>query len=156
VVRRFNFTESVIIALDVRNAGQTPARDFECHGSVFVAVLPLPDDAEMPPPKEEPHTGRHSKASLHPNVSNNIEFDGLDILTPAIVEELLKPKPKAAIYFAGEAHYRDVFGEKRTSQFCRYIDCEDVRHLIALVQGGKQVTIPEVRFVTTHILNDFT
>jgi len=156
IVRRFNFTKSVVIALDIRNAGQTPARDFECHGSVFITVLPLADDVGMPPPIENPLTGRHSKAAVYPNIPTNIEFDGPDFLTPEIIAELLKPSPEKAIYFAGQAHYRDIFGIKRTSQFCRYIDSEDVVALITLVQKGEEAKIPEVRFVTTHVLNDFT
>jgi hypothetical protein len=78
----------------------------------------------------------------------------VDLLSAPIIDGLRARK--AAIYVAGEVKYKDMFGRKRRSEFCSYIDPIHADLLIDDEQG-KPVTVPsEINFVTAHILNRFT
>jgi len=153
-VKKFSLTEPIEITVELKNAGVTPARNCECFGVVFFQALPLPDDATWEAPPVEPDILRHSKRAIYPQGRYTVDCDAPDLLTAPIIGELRAGR--AAIYVAGEAHYRDIFGFKRRSEFCSYIDPP---HAILLIDDkkGKSVKIPsKINFVSAHIMNRFT
>lgn len=153
-IKKFSLTEPIEISVTLENAGQTPARDCECTGTGFIAALPLDDNATMPDPTEAPGIGRHSKQAIYPHAVRSIDCPSIDILGPEYIK-LIRAQ-KVAIYVAGEVRYKDVFGIKRRSEFCFYIDNPHALLLIAQEQG-KNVTIPsEINFVSAHVWNRFT
>jgi hypothetical protein len=154
-VKKFTFKEPVLITIEMKNVGQTPARKFECHGNAFVMKFPIDKNQKMPAPKEDPF-GYHSVGTIYPKEFHSVEFDCMDLLEPGLVKELKRPKPNAAIYVAGGISYRDIFGFKRETKFCRFIHPEDTAWLIDLEQGAaKHDPARIIRFTTASILNDF-
>ncbi len=153
-IKKFSLIEPVEITIGLKNCGQTPAKDCECSGVVFVAVLPLDDDAKMPDPTEPSDMLRHSKNPIYPQGELSIDCDSIDILNSAIVEGLRAGK--AAIYVAGEARYKDMFRFRRRTQFCWYIDPTHAKLLIDDAQG-KNVDLPEdITFTSAHVWNRAT
>jgi hypothetical protein len=156
-IKTFSLTEPIVIIVELRNAGQTPASECETSSSVFVGALPLQDDAKMEGVPAEPEDiGRHSMQTIYPQGEYSFDCVSIDLLTPGIVAEL--QKGTAAVYVAGESIYKDVFGIKRSSQFCFYIDPDHLGRLIEDEQG-KQITMPPpsvINFVTAHVWNQTT
>ncbi len=142
--------------MDIRNAGQTPAKVFVCNGVVFLAELPLSDNSKMQVPTEDPIIGRHSRATLYPGEPNNVDFVSIDMLTPEIILELKTPRPRAALYLSGAATYKDIFGFRRRTEFCQFIHPDDLVTLIEIEEGLPHQLPFIVKFSAAHILNDFT
>ncbi len=124
------------------------------HSVAFVAVFPLPDETKFPAPKEDP-ISRYSRSTLFPGASTSIDAVGVEALNAEEIAALKEKIPKAAIYVAGEAHYRDIFGRKRISEYCSYIIPEDTKKLIAAEEQNLALDA-EVRFSQAHILNHAT
>lgn len=153
----FSLTEPIEFCVVMKNCGATPARDFECHGTAFIGALPLADTRKIPDPHPERSDQRHSKAALFPGLEQTVSFACVDALIAPIQEELIRKNPKAAIYVAGEARYRDIFGFKRTTNFCVHIASDDAAKLVQMCR--RKMEIPdgkEIGFVYSHILNKFT
>jgi hypothetical protein len=154
-IRKFSLTEPIIIAINFKNTGATPARDFHTHGVVWVGALPLPDNSKMAKPNEHP-IGRHSRGALFPGVVRTSDYVSDDILTPEITKALKEPNPKRAIYVAAEAFYRDVFSRRRMTQVCWYLHREDAAIMIAAEESNAVINEMRVRFASAHVLNRFT
>jgi hypothetical protein len=97
ILKRFSLTEPIEITVAVKNAGQTPAKECEVSGVVFIAALPLEDGSKMPEPRVSPGT-KHSKAGIYPQEELTIDWDYIDTLTATHIEALRTGH--AAIYVA--------------------------------------------------------
>ena len=76
-------------------------------------------------------------------------------MTPELAAMFMgKPRP-IAIYVGGEARYKDIFKNERYTRFCRYLEPDDTA---ALIQSEKGFGPPPkgVRFIVSHVWNDFT
>jgi hypothetical protein len=153
-IKNFSLTEPIEITVAVRNAGQTPARDCESSGVVFIGSLPLDDNITMPEPAEAPGNVRHGKAGIYPQEELTIDCECIDTLNAEGIE--LLRTGRAAIYVAGEARYMDMFHCKRRSEFCWFIDPAHTNLLIDDAQG-RQVTLPTIiNFTLAHVWNRAT
>ncbi len=70
LISSFAFNGPMILAIDVKNGGNTPARNVEIHGSVFIDTFPLKDDMTVHSPIET-SSGRHSRIPLYPGEPNS-------------------------------------------------------------------------------------
>jgi hypothetical protein len=154
-IKNFSLTEPIEITVAVKNAGQTPARECETSGVVFVAALPLDDDAKMPEPAEPPGILRHGKGGIYPQEELTIDCESIDLLNNSAIIDGLRTG-KAAIYIAGEARYKDMFNCKRRSKFCWYIDPNHARLLIDNEQGRTVALPPIINFTIAHVWNGAT
>jgi hypothetical protein len=153
-IKKFSLTEPIEITVAVKNAGQTPARECQISGVVFVAALPLDDNSKMPEPAEPPGILRHGKSGIYPQEELTIDCELIDSLNSAIVDGLRMGK--AAIYVAGEARYKDMFNRKRRSEFCWYIDPDHVRLLIDDAQERNVIVPTIINFTLAHVWNRAT
>jgi hypothetical protein len=153
-MKTFSLTEPIDITIGIKNAGQTPARECESSGVVFIGALPLDDNTKMPEPGEAPGNLKHGKAGIYPQEEMFIDCECIDSLNDGIIEALRIGR--AAIYVAGEARYKDMFNFRRRSEFCWYIDPAHTRLLIDDAQG-RQVTLPPIiTFTLAHVWNRAT
>ncbi|MFI5021145.1 MAG: hypothetical protein ACHQRJ_05770 [Alphaproteobacteria bacterium] len=155
-LKKFSFTTPIEVGVKWKNCGQTPAKRFEAHGVVWIAEFPMPDEMRFEKTGREPaDIGRHSKPTIYPGEESLADYASLQIpLTTEILDSIIAKK--LAIYLAGEAFYRDVFGRRRKTQFCRYIAPEDAIQLIEAERKNTALENFEVKFVVAHMLNDFT
>jgi hypothetical protein len=157
----FSLTEPIRVRVIWKNFGGTPAKRFETHGLVWIAPLPLDDETnfEQGGPDEDPVIGRHSRQTIYPGEHRNprtTEYTSHATQVPMpkeLMDEVVAGR--FAIYVAGKALYRDVFGKKRETPFCQYIMKEDAATLINAELNNLPLDM-EVRFTPAHILNDFT
>jgi hypothetical protein len=156
-IKSFHLPRDVAILIDWRNSGQTPARHFETHGSVFVAQLPLPDniDFEAGGPTEPEDIGRHGKPAVYPGTVSKSDWP----LTPGEeigpVDIAQLRSGERALYAAGAAHYRDIFGRRRVTRVCRFIDPVCMAQFLDALDGNGAPP-PMINWVVAHVLNDFT
>jgi hypothetical protein len=114
-IQKFSLTEPIEITVALKNAGQTPARDCECSSVVFVATLPMDDDAKMTEPAEPSDLFQHSKIAIYPEAELRITCISINILSDAIVGPLRARK--AAIYVAERQSTRICSGSRVRPNF---------------------------------------
>ena len=154
-VKKFSLTEPIVIEIGLKNVGQTPAKKFEAHAVVFFGALPLADNAKFPRPRKGT-LARHGKGTLYPGSDQSIDGEAEFSLSSEIIARLKEKKPKIAIYVAGKAHYRDIFGTKHVTQFCSYIDSSDAVLLIEAEEKNSELVDVEIRFSQSHACNKST
>jgi hypothetical protein len=154
-LKKFSLTVPCEVTIAAKNAGQTPARDVEIQGVVFIDRLPLPDHYTAPEPKEHP-SGRHSKSTLYPGSEIFADLISVDILRPHAVARLTALPIQTGMFAAGSIHYRDIFGFKRVTTFCWFVESQDMLALIADSQADRLQATVNAQFSASHILNDFS
>jgi hypothetical protein len=65
LVNFYNFAHPMVVTIDIRNSGATPAKNAETIGSVFVEKIPL-DDNFIIRTSTEQSSARHSVLPLYP------------------------------------------------------------------------------------------
>jgi hypothetical protein len=154
-LKHFSLTEPIQIIVEWKNCGATPAREFLCHGIVWVAPLPMPSEAAFQDAEEPKGAGKHSKATLYPGSTSNADYFSVERPIPnAVIDAIVQGE--FAIYVVAEAYYRDVFWCKRKTQYCQFIDSKDAATLIDAERRNIALKDFEVKFVASHSLNDFT
>lgn len=153
-LKTFNLKGEVTVVMEWKNCGQTPAKSFENHGCVFLALLPLPDKIGFGGAPAEPETGKHSFSTIYPGLVFRSDYEFIDGALEDEVIEAIK-SDRLAFYVSGQAYYRDIFGFKRRTEFCQYVEPRDTRVLIDAEQRNLPLDF-EVRFVPAHVLNNFT
>jgi hypothetical protein len=149
-----NFSVPMVIALEIKNTGATPAKNVEIHGSIFYDKSPLDDNFSFARPVEL-SGARHSKLPLYPNVPNTTTFTAAFTFSQQIINELMTPSPKHTIYLFGEVNYVDMFWFKRRTQFCYFMEPNDMVKLIRRVHAGGAID-PVYRWTAAHVMNRFT
>lgn len=155
----FSLIKPIRIQANWKNYGKTPARRFETSGSVWIAPLPLDDDADFVDGPEEDPIGRHGRMSIYsgdqqvPSTSEYTSVTDQIPMSKELRDEVIAGR--FAIYLVGRSFYRDIFGKNRETSFCRYILPEDAATLINAELNNLPLDI-EVRFAGAHIHNEFT
>jgi hypothetical protein len=150
-IKTFSLTEPIEITVELKNAGQTPAKDCETTGVVFVGSLPLDDNSIMP----EPDRRRHGRGVIYPQSEITFDCESIDLLNNNTMIDGLRAG-SAAIYVAGKVSYKDMFNCKRHTEFCWYIDPAHARLLIDH-ERGRDVTVPSIiNFTLAHVWNRTT
>src|SRR5579863_9747074 len=137
-IKHFSLTEPIEITIALKNAGQTPAKDCETTGVIFVGTLPLDEKSTMP----EPDNLRHSKSVIYPQGELTFDCESIDLLNNNTMIDGLRAG-SAAIYVAGKVRYKDMFNCKRHTEFCWYIHPAHARLLID-DERGRDVTVPSI------------
>jgi hypothetical protein len=107
VVSKFGSTELIDVAVDIANAGQTPAYDLELNLKAGGGYYENPNLRDFP---------ARPKASfvLGPGQSVRDVIQLKAIFNPVMVQEVLDGK--AAIFLVGEITYKDIFQKRRTTK----------------------------------------
>lgn len=156
-VATFSPPTNIRVLVEWKNAGPTPAKNFETHGSVFVGQIPLPDDIDFEPgePKEPVDVGRHGKPAVYPGTISKSDL----VLPPgeqiSSIDIAQLKNGERVLYAVSGAFYRDVFGRKRITRFCRYIDPVCMRQFLEALEGHG-LGPPQIVWTAAHVLNDFT
>ena len=122
------------IGVEMRNAGQTPARRLTHWMYIEVRNFPLSKDLEPP---EEDRLRVYSV--LHPGMTRMIigDFPVKDVENAKTRIE----NGSMALYIWGEITYDDVFGEERTTKFRFWLGKEGMRlHRFAHYATGNEAT----------------
>lgn len=153
-LRAFSLASPIEVGIVWKNFGQTPARNFEANGVVWIDRFPLADDVKINRPKERDIAERNSRAALYPGMETRADYASTGVpVSEAVIKAIIAKQ--LAIYVVAEASYRDVFGITRRSQLCRYIHCDDAAELIRAELDNAELRDFEVRFIAAHVLNDF-
>ena len=157
-LKAFSLTSPIEITVEWKNTGATPAKDFEAHGLVWLAALPLPDNADFEPgdPKEDPKIGRHGKTAIFPQAITHADYvaEHDPQISPEVANAIIAGR--VAIYVIAEAIYLDIFDRQHTSRMCRFIAPADAKILIEAERNNLSLNNLLVRFNASHIMNNFT
>ena len=120
------------LKVQIRNVGQTPAKDARWYTGIAPWFFPLQEDPSGGLPPESPS---RSKIIIHPGTeigaTKNFEMDLRQ-------GEALARSPIARLMYIAQVDYFDIFGIERTTRICITLPSEV---LSRIVRGGPQQTL---------------
>jgi hypothetical protein len=131
IVYNFGSTNLIIIGVETKNHGQTPATEISHDFSTGLLPNPLPGGFIFPPPVRQLDTNN----SLFPNAIVPVRFNHDRLLTPAEVTAIERDTQRFHIW--GLTHYRDAFGRPRTTKISASFGGPDFAQTTANVTTGK-------------------
>jgi hypothetical protein len=133
-----NMTNGLPLGLNIAlvNKGQTPAKNAWVAGTINILPFPLPDDFDFL--LDEP--GIKQRFNIPPNQSRPAA--GWIIATrsfsPQEIEEVTSGAGRCRAWAYGVITYEDIFGKKRHTRFCWFLDPLSVQYKWTL-SGGKEI-----------------
>jgi hypothetical protein len=130
IVYNFGSTNLIVIGVDTKNHGQTPATEISHDYSMGLLPNPLPAGFVFPAPARQLDTNN----SLFPDATVPVRFPHDKLLTP--VEAAAVATETERFHIWGQTHYRDAFGTPRTTQISASFGGPDFAQTIANAAAG--------------------
>jgi len=105
--------ETVRMAINAKNYGQTPARNVRVRTAVFVRSLPFSLEDERAENADRPELT--ARQVIHPTADHYFPNTTVFILSDEAFKAL--ESDKAAIFFTGEIYYDDMFNDPHETRF---------------------------------------
>lgn len=142
------------VTVDMKNHGQTPAKNLRYHAMTAVMPYPLPENFIFP---ELPGIS-DSRDTIHPGVTHNGYAWPRRNFTEEEIDYIIKGE-SPRLYAFGIIYYEDIFGQTRTTEFCISITGQNfgaIRELDEAAEAGAKSLKTEVRFHAADRYNDAT
>lgn len=104
--------EAVIVVVQVKNTGQTPAHDVRSNARTDIFPVPFPGDFDFSLPEHDDH----SVGLIGPGESTGIEAASNPLTGDDWI--VLRHDTQRRLCTYGTVNYRDVFGDPQHTNFC--------------------------------------